>query len=74
MDNKNNSILTFDTDEPLYALITCDKKIWEIGNVIDMLSLKARCDTSKLEELKKHKPFDVVKIDIEQSFIKKAEY
>ena len=74
MDNKNNSILTFDTDEALYALITCNKKIWRIGNVIDMLNLKTHCDTSKLEELKKHKPFNVVNIDVENSFIKEAKH
>ena len=74
MDNKNNSILTFNTDEALYALVTCKKKICKIGNVIDMFDLKAYCDASKLEELEKHKPFDVVKIDVENSFIKEAKH
>lgn len=74
MDNKNTFILTFDIDEALYALVTCKKKIWKIGNIIDMIRYKRHYNTSKLEEVKKHQPFDVVKIDVENSFIKEAEY
>ena len=32
------------------------------------------CNMTKLEELKKHKPFNVVKIDVENSFIKEAKH
>ena len=74
MDNKNTSILTFDTDKTLYALITCKNKIWRIGNKIVMSELKEHYNTSQLEIFEKYKPFDIVKIDVEQSFVKKAEH
>ena len=74
MDNKNNTILTFDTDKVLFALITNEKKIWRIGNKIVMSELKTHYNTSQLEIFEKYKPFDIVKIDVENSFIKEAKH
>ena len=74
MDNKNNSILTFNQDEALYALISCKNEVWMIGNVLEMLIVKEKYNESPLYILKEHKPFDVVKIDVENSFIKEAKH
>ena len=70
IDNKNISkTFTFVKDKPLYALISCKKEVFMIGRKMEIFIAKRNYNTSSLETLKEHKPFNVVKIDNEKSFI-----
>ena len=72
----NNTLktFTFKQEEPLYALVSNKNEVWMVGNILEMLVIKENYNTSLLETLKEHKPFDVIKIDKEESFIKEANH
>ena len=77
IDQINNNIiktLTFIKVEPLYALISGKNEIQKIGNIIDMIRLSDQYNSSFLDIFKEHKPFKVIKIDKEKSFIKEANH
>ena len=70
IDNNNTSkTLTFRKDQPIYALISCKNEVFMIGRKMEMFIAKRNYNTSSLETLKEHKPFNVIKIDKENSFI-----
>lgn len=75
IDNKNiPKTFTFIKDKPLYALISCKNEVFMIGRKIEMFIAKRNYNISLLETLKEHKPFNVIKIDKEESFIKEANH
>ena len=75
IDNKNiPKTFTFRKDQPLYALISRKNEVFMIGRKMEMFIAKRNYNTSSLETLKEHKPFNVVKIDKEESFIKEINH
>lgn len=75
MDNNNTSkTFTFRKDKPLYALISCKNEVFMVGRKMEMFIAKRNYNTSSLETLKEHKPFNVIKIDKEKSFIVEANH
>ena len=72
-----NNILktfTFKQEEPLYALVSNKNEVWKVGNILEMLVENRKYNTSLLKTLEEHKPFNVIKIDNEKSFIKEANH
>lgn len=75
MDNNNiYKTFTFIKDKPLYALISRKNEVFMIGRKMEMIIAKRNYNISLLETLKEHKPFDVIKIDKEESFIKEVNH
>lgn len=75
MDNNIPSkTFTFVKHKPLYALISHKNEVFMIGKKIEMFIAKRNYNTSSLEILKEHKPFNVIEIDKEKSFIKEANH
>lgn len=68
-NNIPSKTFTFVKHKPLYALISHKNEVFMIGKKMEMFIAKRNYNTSSLETLKEHKPFDVVKIDNEKSFI-----
>lgn len=72
--NNTLKIFTFNQEESLYALVSNKNEVWMVGNVLEMLVIKENYNTSLLEKLKENQPFNVIKIDKEESFIKEANH
>ena len=75
IDNKNISkTFTFVKYKPLYALISRKNEVFMIGRKMEIFIAKRNYNASSLETLKEHKPFNVIEIDKEKSFIKETNH